>query len=110
MTGEPVRRSLADVQHGSYWLDQPDAPAPLDPLDGPTTADLAVVGAGFTGLWTALIAKERDPSRDVVVLEARTAAWAASGRNGGFCDASLTHGLANGVDRFGDEMAALVKL
>ena len=41
------------------------------PLDGPTTADLAVVGGGFTGLWTALMAKERDPDRDVVVLEAR---------------------------------------
>jgi glycine/D-amino acid oxidase-like deaminating enzyme len=113
MAGEPSRRilqSLADATPGSYWLDQPDAPAPLDPLDGPTTADLAVVGAGFSGLWTALIAKERDPDRDVVVLEARTVAWAASGRNGGFCDASVTHGLANGVERFGDEAATLVKL
>jgi glycine/D-amino acid oxidase-like deaminating enzyme len=109
MTGAPVPRSLADAAPVSYWLDQPDAPAPLDPLVGPTTADLAVVGAGFTGLWTALIAKERDPDRDVVVLEARSTAWAASGRNGGFCDASLTHGLANGVERFGDEMATLVK-
>ena len=52
-----------------------------------------MVGAGYSGLWTALIAKERDPSLDVVVLEAGTAGWAASGRNGGFCSASLTHGL-----------------
>ena len=79
-------------------------------LAGATTADLAIVGAGFTGLWTALIAKERDPQRDVVVLEARSAGWAASGRNGGFCAASLTHGLANGVERFPDEIGKLEKL
>ena len=76
----------------------------------PQTADLAVVGGGFTGLWTALLARERDPARDVVLLEGRTAGWAASGRNGGFCSASLTHGLANGLDRFGAEMPLLERL
>ena len=80
------------------------------PLRGAATADLAVVGGGFTGLWTALLAKERDPARDVVLLEGRRSAWAASGRNGGFCSASLTHGLANGLDRFGAEMPALDRL
>ncbi len=104
------RRSLADAVPGSYWLDQPDAPARQPALSGPTTADLAVVGAGFTGLWTALIAKERDPDRDVVVLEALDAGWAASGRNGGFCSASLTHGLSNGLEHFPDEVATLQKL
>ncbi len=69
-----------------------------------------MVGAGFTGLWTALLAKERDPSADVVLLEGRTAGWAASGRNGGFCSASLTHGLANGLERFGPEMPVLDRL
>jgi glycine/D-amino acid oxidase-like deaminating enzyme len=91
----------------SFWLDSPDRPAPLPGLRTHTSADLAIVGGGFTGLWTALLAKEADPSRDVVVLEARTAGWAASGRNGGFCVASLTHGLANGLDRFPDDVAAL---
>jgi len=79
-------------------------------LHGETTAALAVVGGGFTGLWTALLARERDPSRDVVLLEGRTVGWAASGRNGGFCSASLTHGPANGFDRFGPEMPALHRL
>jgi glycine/D-amino acid oxidase-like deaminating enzyme len=102
-----VRRSLADAAPRPYWLDQPDAPAALAALAGSTTADLAVVGAGFTGLWTALLAKERDPGRDVVVLESSRAGWAATGRNGGFCSSSLTHGLANGVERFGDEVATL---
>ncbi|MEU8613154.1 FAD-dependent oxidoreductase, partial [Actinoplanes sp. NPDC048791] len=81
-----------------------------DPLDGIGTADLAVVGAGYSGLWTALLAKERDPGRDVVVIEAGTAGWAASGRNGGFCAASLTHGFDNGLSRFPDEMDTLERL
>jgi glycine/D-amino acid oxidase-like deaminating enzyme len=105
-----VRRSLATAPPRPYWLDQPHAPDRLPALSGAAQADLVVVGAGFTGLWTALIAKERDADREVVVLEARDTGWAASGRNGGFCAASLTHGLANGVRRFPDEIATLYKL
>ncbi|GAA2479466.1 NAD(P)/FAD-dependent oxidoreductase [Winogradskya humida] len=100
----------ADASPTPYWLDQDAAPAALDPLVGATTADLAVIGAGYSGLWTALLAKERDPGRDVVVLEAGTAGWAASGRNGGFCSASLTHGFDNGLSRFPDEMDTLERL
>jgi glycine/D-amino acid oxidase-like deaminating enzyme len=105
-----VTRSLADAKPASFWLDSPDAPGPLPTLTGAQTADLAVVGGGFTGLWTALLAKERDPAREVVVLEARTAGHAASGRNGGFCSASLTHGLGNGLQRFPGEMPLLERL
>lgn len=101
---------LADAVPEPYWLTQPGAPAAADPLEGTETTDLAVVGAGYSGLWTALMAKERDPSRDVVVLEAGTAGWAASGRNGGFCSASLTHGFDNGMSRFPAEMATLERL
>jgi glycine/D-amino acid oxidase-like deaminating enzyme len=105
-----VARSLVHAAPKPYWLDQPDAPEPLPALAGPITADLAVVGGGFTGLWTALLARERDPSRDVVLLEAKTVGWAASGRNGGFCSASLTHGIGNGRERFPAEMPVLEKL
>ncbi len=106
-----VRRSaLSDAAPTSFWLDSPDAPVAAEPLAGDTTCDLAVVGAGYTGLWTALLAKEADPARDVLVIEGHTAGWAASGRNGGFCAASLTHGLANATDRFPDEAAALERL
>src|SRR5215470_15594720 len=105
----PVARSLANAAPRVYWLDQPDAPDPLPALAGNVTADLAIVGGGFTGLWTALFATERDPSLDVVLLEARTAGWAASGRNGGFCSASLTHGLGNGLERFPAEIPLLTR-
>ncbi|HZY76448.1 MAG TPA: FAD-dependent oxidoreductase [Jatrophihabitantaceae bacterium] len=101
---------LADATPTPFWLDSPDRPEPAAQLIGETRCDLAVVGAGYTGLWTALLAKQADPSSDVVVLEGRTAAWAASGRNGGFCAASLTHGLDNGLSRFPDEMATLERL
>jgi glycine/D-amino acid oxidase-like deaminating enzyme len=102
--------ALAGARPVSYWLDQPGAPDPASPLAGRAAASLAVIGGGFTGLWAALLAKERDPSSDVVLLEARTVAWAASGRNGGFCSASLTHGLANGLRRFGGEIETLERL
>jgi glycine/D-amino acid oxidase-like deaminating enzyme len=102
--------SLSGASSTPYWLDRPDAPEPLPPLTTAASADLAVVGAGFTGLWTALLAKEDDPDRDVLLIEAREAGWAASGRNGGFCAASLTHGLDNGAARFPDEIGALERL
>ncbi len=101
---------LREARLRPFWLDSPEAPAARPPLAGEERCDLAVVGGGFTGLWAALLAKERDPSRDVVVLEAVTAGWAASGRNGGFCMATLTHGLSNGVERFPREQRRLEEL
>src|SRR5690606_35470464 len=111
---DSIARAVAAAAPRPLWLDLADAagrtPAGAPPLAGDTTCDLAVVGGGFTGLWTALLAKERDPGRDVVLLEANAVAWAASGRNGGFVSSSLTHGLANGVDRWPDELGTLERL
>ncbi len=104
------RAALSGARPVPFWLDSPERPAPCDSLVGATSCDLAVVGGGFTGLWTALLAKERNPDTDVVLLEAQEVGWAASGRNGGFCEASLTHGLANGYERFPDEIERLERL
>ena len=102
--------SLADASHVPYWLDHPAAPEPLPPLAGTEQADLAVIGGGFSGLWTALLAKERDPRRNVVLVEGRKIAWGGTGRNGGFCSASITHGLGNGLERFPGEIGTLERL
>jgi glycine/D-amino acid oxidase-like deaminating enzyme len=99
---------LADAAPRPFWLDQPDAPAPRAPLEGPLEADLVVVGGGLTGLWTALQAAEE--GRRVVLLEAERIAFAASGRNGGFCAASLTHGVLNGLSRWPREIDALERM
>jgi len=69
-----------------------------------------IVGGGFTGLWSALIAAEESPGRDIVLLEASRIGEGASGRNGGFADPCLTHGLENGLMHFPDEMAQLTEL
>ena len=106
----PQPRALSGTSSKPYWLECPDAPEPLPPLAGTEQASLAVVGGGFSGLWTALLAKERDPRTNVVLVEGRRIAWAGTGRNGGFCSASITHGLSNGLDRFPDEAHALERL
>lgn len=103
-------KALADAERKPYWLDTPARPEPRPRLVGNTSADLVVVGGGFSGLWTALMAKERDPGQDVVLLEGSRIGWAASGRNGGFCMATLTHGLGNGLDRWPDELGRLERL
>ncbi|MEA2519521.1 MAG: hypothetical protein QOF49_1601 [Chloroflexota bacterium] len=91
----------------SYWLAASPAGPVRPSLIGESTADVAIVGAGFTGLWTAIALTDTDPSLHVVVLEQETVGYGASGRNGGFCQASLTHGDANGRRHFPDEVELL---
>jgi glycine/D-amino acid oxidase-like deaminating enzyme len=106
---EVVRAALADSRLTPFWLDDVTRPS-YARLDGDADADLVIVGGGYSGLWTAVLAKERNPERSVMLLEARRIGWAASGRNGGFCDASLTHGEENGERRWPDEMDELTRL
>lgn len=105
-----VNAALADASTVPFWLDSDQRPEPLPPLTRDLAADLVIVGGGFTGLWTALQAKERDPKRHVVLVEANSIGWAASGRNGGFCAASLTHGYDNGKSHLPNENDRLAQL
>ena len=112
-TPVPTRESEAALAHASstpLWIDDSRRPEPRPPLRGDLDVDLVVVGGGFTGLWAALLALEEDPGRKVVVLEGARLAWAATGRNGGFCSSSLTHGVGNGLARWPEEMPLLQRL
>jgi glycine/D-amino acid oxidase-like deaminating enzyme len=102
--------AIADADPYPYWYDDADEPDSNPTLVRTESCDLCVVGGGFNGLWTAIIAKERDPSRDVVLIDAHEVGSAASGRNGGFMEASLTHGIANGQARFPNELPVLEEL
>lgn len=107
---ELVARSLSESEHRVFWFDEAGAAERYPQLAANIRTDLVIVGGGYLGLWTALLAKLRDPSRDVVVLEAQQVGWAASGRNGGFCEASITHGEENGRSRWPQEYGLLEEL
>ena len=88
----------ASYRAASFWLDS--VPEPLTPrasLEGDVDADVAIVGAGFSGLWTAYYLKKLRPSLRIVVLEAEIAGYGASGRNGGWC-IGLIAGVAYLID------------
>lgn len=104
-----IAESLKDSRLATFWIDELN-PATWPAFSGSAKYDLVVVGGGFLGLWTALQAKQRDPGRSVALVEANRIGWAASGRNGGFCEATLTHGELNGRRRFPKELAQLDRL
>ncbi|MEU4268817.1 FAD-dependent oxidoreductase [Streptomyces sp. NPDC026092] len=79
----------------SFWYAQEGAPAPREPLPGDATADVCIVGGGYTGLWTAYYLKKAVPFLNITVLEAKFCGYGASGRNGGW----LYNGIA-GRDRY----------
>jgi glycine/D-amino acid oxidase-like deaminating enzyme len=90
-----------------WWLQE----APPDPqaatLEGEARAEVAIVGGGYTGLWTALALKEREPALDVVLFEAEFCGHGPSGRNGGFLE-SYWPALVPLADRLGDDGALAV--
>ena len=95
----------------SLWWDSLPKPVQIRPsLTKDIDVDVAIIGAGYTGLWTALLAKERNPEREVIIVEQRETGFGASGRNGGFCNSSLTHGFLNGYSRFKNDMQDLERM
>ncbi|MET9590621.1 FAD-dependent oxidoreductase [Streptomyces sp. NPDC006516] len=79
----------------SFWYASEGTPAPREPLPGDSTADVCIVGGGYTGLWTAYYLKKAVPFLNITVLEAKFCGYGASGRNGGW----LYNGIA-GRDRY----------
>jgi glycine/D-amino acid oxidase-like deaminating enzyme len=92
------------IERSCYWLAQRPA-RPVAPLEGAVEADIAVVGAGLTGLWTALFLKELQPATEVVVLEREVAAYGASGRNAGMLSETVDHGHGLAIQHFGEAEA-----
>ncbi|MFT4082479.1 MAG: FAD-binding oxidoreductase [Nocardioides sp.] len=90
--------SLWHATAGESWTPRPG-------LDGETTADVAIVGAGYTGLWTAYYLLAERPDLRVVVLEAEVAGFGASGRNGGWCSALFPASLESLAELGGREGA-----
>jgi len=85
------RPDEGDYRQLSFWHDSLPAPLSARPaLHGDLSADVAIVGAGYTGLWTAWYLKQLEPSLDIAILEADIAGFGASGRNGGWCSAYLS--------------------
>jgi glycine/D-amino acid oxidase-like deaminating enzyme len=91
----------------SFWHDTvPGTLAAGDPLPGDTEADVAIVGAGFTGMWTAYYLHKSDPSLRIVVCEREIAGFGASGRNGGWCSALFPASLTK-LERMSDRAGAI---
>ena len=85
----------------SFWHSALDAEPVRPPLGGSRSADVCIVGAGYTGLWTAYELARADPALDVVVLEAETAGFGASGRNGGWVLGALSGRREHWAERGG---------
>ncbi len=102
-----VSNALAGSVNRPFWTDDAGPQKPFPRLTAKVDADIAIVGGGFLGLWTAILAKERNPSCNIVLVEAKRVGWAASGRNGGFCEASITHGEEIAERRWPEEAATL---
>lgn len=112
MSAESVaaREALALAQPAVLWLDDPAAPHPEPPLVGEAEVDLVIVGGGYSGLWAAMRSLDRYPEQSIMLLDSGRCGDQASGRNGGFAASSLTHGFANGMSRWPEEMDTLERL
>jgi len=97
------------VKHDArgYWLEEAPAAEELPALEGERSADVVVVGGGYTGMWAAWHLKRLEPEAEVVLLEAGRCGRGPSGRNGGFCNV-MWFSLPNMRERWGDEAALAV--
>ncbi len=102
--------ALKDAVTRPLWHDPDIMPEPLAPVSSDKKCELLIVGGGFTGLWAAMQAKERQPDADIILIEQTFIGDGASGRCGGFLSTTLTHGETNTAYRFADEAERLQAL
>jgi len=95
---------MLPIEQACFWLSRLP-PREVTPLAGTRETGVAIIGAGLTGLWTALFLKELEPSLDVTVVEQGIAAWGASGRNAGMLSETVDHSHSLAVQHFGLEEA-----
>jgi glycine/D-amino acid oxidase-like deaminating enzyme len=95
---------MQPIEQACFWLAR-RVPRGHRPLEGDRDADVAVIGAGLTGLWTALCLKQLEPTLEVVVIEQGLAAYGASGRNAGMLSETVDHGHGLAIEHFGETEA-----
>jgi glycine/D-amino acid oxidase-like deaminating enzyme len=95
------------IEQACFWLAQ-RAPRGWTELSGPHEADVGIVGAGLTGLWTALFLKSLEPMLEVAVVEQGLAAHGASGRNAGMLSETVDHGHGLAIEHFGETEARVL--
>jgi glycine/D-amino acid oxidase-like deaminating enzyme len=99
--------ALAGTRFTTFWLDSLDAVSDQPCLDKDISCELLIVGGGFCGLWAAIQAKQQNPQRDVVLIEAKSVANGASGRPAAIMSTSVMHGIDNTERMFPDEVFEL---
>jgi glycine/D-amino acid oxidase-like deaminating enzyme len=105
-----ARQALERTRFTTYWLDSLDAVQDEPKHAGVIGCDLLIVGGGFCGLWAAIQAKEQEPARDVVLIEAKSVANGASGRPAAIMSTSVMHGIDNTERIFPEDVAELERL
>ena len=111
---QPLKSSMTPslpVEESCFWMARRHARRTPEPLQGVDDADVAIVGGGYTGLWTSLFLKELEPRRKVVVLEQELVGYGGSGRNAGIVGETIDHSHELAIAHFGlDEARRLARL
>ncbi|KAA9002495.1 FAD-dependent oxidoreductase [Affinibrenneria salicis] len=110
MTSYSNPDAFVNVKPYPFWLDTIAGEAAAPALQARISCDLAIVGGGYTGLWTALLARRRWPEKKIVIIEAKHCGSEASSRNGGFCSPSISHGTSIAIKRWPQETEKLIAL
>lgn len=109
-TAEHALNALSATRFTTFWLDSLDPVTDAPALQQDARCDLLIVGGGFCGLWASIQAKEQNPERDVVLIEAKSVANGASGRPAAIMSTSVMHGIGNTERIFPNDVFELEKL